>query len=258
MEIYKDGKMVFNTKKRQAIYGHSIGIIMLDCLFPRMPGDIGNASTFDFPVLYRVVREVAHQKIVDERDERFLEPFISAARELEMEGVKAITTSCGFLSVFQQKLAQAVTVPFFASSLMQVPLVYQMLGKRGKVGILAAEANTRRLSDDHFTEVGWSMKDIPIAVATIEECEEFKRGLFLEGEGPPDMNVSKIEEEITEVIRKLLRDEPEVRALVIECTNIAPFTNAIQIATGLPIFDIITLTKMVHDACVRSTYYGIM
>lgn len=36
------------------IYGFPIGmILMLDTAFPRIPGDIGNALTWDFPVLYK-------------------------------------------------------------------------------------------------------------------------------------------------------------------------------------------------------------
>jgi hypothetical protein len=258
MKIMRDGKMVFNVLRGQAVYGHSIGIIMLHCSFPRLPGDIGNATTFDFPVIYRVVREVPHQKIVDELDERCLDPFIQAARELEREGVKAITTSCGFLSFFQQKLSRAVNIPLFTSSLMQVPLVYELMGRRGKIGILAAEGGVRRLTEDHFTQVGWSSKSIPIAIATLEGCEEFSKALFLEGDGPLEADLSKVEIELTNVVMTLLKREPEVRALVCEFTNFSPFAPAVQAATGLPIFDIVTLTKMVHSAVVRTPFQGFL
>jgi hypothetical protein len=258
MKIFKDGKLMYNLKNGQAIYGNSIGIIMLHCAFPRLPGDIGNATTFDFPVIYRVIREVPHQKIVDERDEEYLEPFINAARDLEAEGVRAITTSCGFLAAFQKNFSEAVNIPLFTSSLVQVPLVYQIIGRKGKIGIIAAEADTRRLSDEHFNEVGWSMKDIPIAVTTLEQCEEFERALFLEGDGPPEMNITKIEEEMIDVVKRLLIYEPDVRAIVVEFTNFGPFASAVQTATNIPIFDIITLTKMVHAACVRTPFQGFL
>lgn len=190
------------VKGDQAIYGYSVGIIMLDCAFPRIPGDIGNATTFNFPVLYKVVRGVPVHKIINERDERYLQPFISAARELERDGVRAITTSCGFLAVFQKVLSQAVKVPLFSSSLIQVPLVYEMVGRKGKIGILTADS--RLLSEDHFMAVGWSSKDIPVAIASMHQCEEFNRGLFLKGQGPPEMYVSKIEAEVVAVVKKLI------------------------------------------------------
>lgn len=256
MKIVKGDKTLYNIKNKQAIYGHSIGIIMLNCSFPRIPGDIGNATTFNFPVLYKVVRDAPIQKIINERDEKYLQPFISAARELERDGVKAITTSCGFLAIFQQVLSQAVKVPLFSSSLLQVPLVYQMVGRRGKIGILTADS--RLLSEDHFIAVGWSSKVIPIGIASMHQCEEFNKGLFLKGQGPPEMDVSKIEAEAVAVVKKLMIEERDIRALVIECTNFGPFASVIQKETGLLIFDIVTLTKMVHEAAMRTVFTGFL
>jgi Asp/Glu/hydantoin racemase len=243
------------VKSSQSIYGYSIGIIMLDCSFPRIPGDIGNATTFNFPVLYRIIRGVSFQKIINKRDKQYLKPFISAARELEKQGVKAITTSCGFLAVFQQILSEAVKIPLFSSSLIQVPLVYEMLGRRGKIGILTSDSNF--LSEDHFMAVGWSSKDIPIAIASMQQCKEFNR-VILRGQELPMMDASKIEAEVVSVIKKLIIEEPDVRALVIECTNLPPFASAIQKETGLFIFDIVTLTKMVHEAAMRTVFTGFL
>src|SRR4051794_28111584 len=92
-------------------YGHAIGILMLDTSFPRLPGDIGHAATFDFPVLYQVVEGAAPDRLILERDPRLLSPFVEGARRLERSGVRAITSSCGFLALFQRELAEAVAVP---------------------------------------------------------------------------------------------------------------------------------------------------
>ena len=35
-------------------YGEAVGILTLDTVFPRIPGDVGNATTFDFPVRFSV------------------------------------------------------------------------------------------------------------------------------------------------------------------------------------------------------------
>jgi len=248
------GNQIAYTKVGQAIYGHSIGIIMLDCPFPRIPGDIGNATTFNFPVLYKVVRNVHVQKIINERDEKYLQPFILAARELEKDGVKAITTSCGFLAVFQQALSQAIKIPLFSSSLILVPLAYEMVGRRGKIGILTADS--KLLCEDHFKAVGWSSKDIPIAIASVNQCKEFNKGLFLKGQAPLEMNISKIEYELVTLVKKLVLREPDIKALVLECTNLPPFASAIQKETGLIIFDIVTLIKMIHEAATRNVFSG--
>ena len=111
-------------------YGEPIGILMLDTKFPRIFGDIGNAETFSFPVRYKRVVGATPQRVVKEADPSLIEPFIEAAKELEQKGVSAITTSCGFLAIFQDYLADAVDIPVFTSSLIQVPLVYRMLKKK--------------------------------------------------------------------------------------------------------------------------------
>src|SRR5690242_5868536 len=99
------------------LYGFSVGILMLEAQFPRIPGDLGNATTFPYPVLYHVVRGASPQRVVLEGDSTLLEPFMEGARALERGGVRAITTNCGFLAMFQRELAAAVRVPVFTSSL---------------------------------------------------------------------------------------------------------------------------------------------
>ncbi len=41
----------------------AVGILMLDTRFPRFPGDIGNAATWPFPVLYRAVRDASPEHV---------------------------------------------------------------------------------------------------------------------------------------------------------------------------------------------------
>ena len=116
------------------IYGYPIGILMLETQFPRIPGDIGNATTWDFPVLYKIVKKATPDIVVRKGAAGMLESFIRGAQELEREGVGAITTNCGFLALFQKEMGEAVNVPVFTSSLMQVPLVYLMLKRSQQIG----------------------------------------------------------------------------------------------------------------------------
>src|SRR5256712_963098 len=125
-------------------YGFTVGILILDTRFPRIPGDVGNATTFPFPVRYHRVSGAHPALVVRRGAEGLLPAFVQGARALEGEGVGAITTSCGFLAKYQQELAAAVRVPVFTSSLPMVPLVHRLLpaGRRG--GLLTLDAAAPR------------------------------------------------------------------------------------------------------------------
>ena len=98
------------------LYGFSVGILMLDTRFPRVAGDMGNAGTFPFPVRYHRVAGADPDLVVRRGAEGLLPDFVAGARALEREGVGAITTNCGFLSLFQQELAAHVRVPVATSA----------------------------------------------------------------------------------------------------------------------------------------------
>src|ERR671921_1234872 len=88
----------------KAIYGAPLGILMLEARFPRIPGDMGNAGTWPFPVLFRVVRGASPERVVLQGARGLLPDFVAAAQELVVLGAEAITTNCGFLSPFPQEL----------------------------------------------------------------------------------------------------------------------------------------------------------
>ncbi len=111
------------------IYGVTIGVLCLDSHFPKPPGHIKNPSGLSFPVLYETVPGATVAKLVNGPPPDFIEPFLEAARRLEAEGARAITGSCGFFALFQRQLAEAVSVPMFAYSLIQVPLVHHHAGR---------------------------------------------------------------------------------------------------------------------------------
>ena len=233
------------------IYGFSIGILMLESKFPRIPGDMGNATTWNFPVLYKVVKDASPDAVVRKGDRNLLELFITAAKELEKEGVRAITTNCGFLAMFHNEMAAAVNVPVFTSSLMQVPLVYAMLKPTQKVGIITI--NSKTLSQKHLGAVG--VDKVPHVIVGTEDEEEFTRAIL---DNEMELDVEKSKADLVKVAARLISDNPDVGAIVLECTNMMPYAAAIQEKVGLPVFDIYPLVQMVHLAAVRKEFPGYM
>jgi Asp/Glu/hydantoin racemase len=225
-------------------YGFTVGILMLDTRFPRIVGDMGNAGTFDFPVRYHRVTGADPDLVVRRGAEGLLPAFIDGARALEREGVGAITTNCGFLVKFQRQLAAAVRVPVFTSSLLLVPLVHRMLGPGRRVGIMTVSAAT--LTREHL-DVSGIGPDIPVAIAGLETEKEFTRVLL---GNEPELDVDAARDEHVRVARRLVSEHPDLGALVLECTNMPPYSADVQRATGLPVFDVVSLVRLVHGALV--------
>lgn len=240
MSLYKGGRTV---------YGQALGVLMLDTVFPRIPGDVGNAHTWPFPVQYKIVKGATAPRVTaPDPDPGLLAPFVEAARELEADGVRAITTSCGFLAVFQRELAAAVSVPVLASSLLQVPLAARLIRPDQRVGILTVRPN---LTPRHFAGAGWSADEIPVHVLAMPDDALFLR-VFLDGAAEADPD--PIEDELVALVRTFVRDHPDVGAIVCECTNLVPFGQAIRRATGLPVYDLYTLVTQTHAATVGTDF----
>ncbi|WP_027857274.1 aspartate/glutamate racemase family protein [Marinobacterium jannaschii] len=227
------------------ICGLTIGVISLESYFPKPDGHIKHPASFDFPVFYKTVQGATIDRLIRERDPELLKPFIAAAQELEREGVKAITGSCGFLALHQKEIADAVDIPVFMSSLIQVPLVSRMLKRDQKVGVVVA--NSDALSADHLRGVG--IADEPMVVAGMQHQQQFAE-VILRGE-TDDLDMALFEQELCTVVKGMLDDNPDVGAIVLECTDLSHFAPALQAKFGLPVFDLSSLTRMVAAAVDR-------
>ena len=225
-------------------YGFTVGILMLDTRFPRIPGDMGNATTFPFPVRYHRVSGADPDLVVRRGAEGLLPAFVAGAQALEREGVGAITTNCGFLIKYQDQLARAVRVPVFTSSLLLVPLVYRTLPAGQRIGLMTVNAST--LTPAHLTAAGIG-PEVPLAVVGMETEKEFTRALL---DNELELDVDLAREEHIRVARRLMAAHPDIGAIVLECTNMPPYTADIQRETGRPVFDVLSLVTMFHAALV--------
>jgi len=243
------------VKGGRSIYGEAIGILVLETTYPAIPGNVANASTYQFPVRYKVLEGIPSDWWCDEEGAsgRRQEIFVQKARELEKEGVRAITTGCGFFAKYQQATSETLTVPVFTSPLLLVPMVSQMIGKAKRVGIITAGEN--HLKGPFLENVGIN-PSIPIAVDGMADKEEFSQTIVFEKK--PEMDVPKVEAEVVDVAQRLVENYPDIGALVFECSDLPPFAGAVQAAVNLPIFDFISLINMVYTAVVKQPYLGFM
>lgn len=212
----------------KSIYGAAVGILMLEARFPRIPGDMGNAVSWDFPVHFKIVRGASPDRVVRRSAEGLLPDFIAAAREMAADGVDGITTNCGFLSLFQTDLASAVGVPVATSSLMQVAPVNALLPPEKKCGVLTISSST--LTSDHLS-AAQVPADTPIG--STEAGAHFTRAIL---DNAPELDVEAARRDNVEAAQAMLSDHPKLGALVLECTNMTPYAADIRAATGLPVF----------------------
>ena len=218
----------------KAVYGAPLGILMLEARFPRIPGDMGNAQTWPFPVLYKVVRGASPSRVVLDGASGLLDAFVDGARELVALGAEAITTNCGFLSLFQRELAAAVGVPVATSSLMQVPWVQATLPPGRRVGVVTVSRST--LTSAHLEAAGVPA-DVP--VEGTEGGREFFRVIVKAEED--DLDVDLARQDVVDAGVRPARAHPDVGAIVLECTNMPPYAAALRDAVGLPVYDVVSM-----------------
>jgi len=220
-----------------------LGILTLDTAFPRIPGDVGAAETFDFSVMHEVVAGAYVEDVVHRRRETLLPAFIDAGRRLVDSGCTGIATTCGFLVRWQKDLAEALPVPVMTSALLQLPLVQRTLPAGRHAGIVTYSAAD--LGADALAAAG---VDPYAPIEGIETGSYFEQTIRL---GRPTLDPARMREDTVAAARRLLRNHPHVAAIVLECANMPPYSDAVQDATGLPVYDAAQLCRWFHAGLAR-------
>ena len=214
------------------------GLLQLETL----PGNSTNPASYDYDVRFHRVSGANAHTILEKPDLAVLRTMIADARMLVSQGAKAITTSCGFNAIFQRELAGGVGVPVFTSSLLQVPFARQIHGPQSEICVITA--NARALGCEHLKSVGIANAD-GLHIVGLEQCSEWNR-MFTEPDAEVDLDV--IEQEVLGTALHALKAHPGIRAFVLECTDLPPYSAAIRRQSGLPVFDFITMVNYLHSA----------
>lgn len=207
-----------------------LGVVMLDTRFPRPPGDVGHPDAFGVPVRQRVVRGAWPGTIVQTaeglRAAGMAPAFVEAVQALEAEGARAITTSCGFLVLLQAELQAAARVPVVTSSLLQLP---GLLARQLRVGVLTI--SVAALGPDHLLAAGVPSDRLgDVVVQGVEPTGEFVTAIL----GNRDsLDMEKARRDVVDAAMALKQREPSLQVVVLECTNLPPYRQAIEAATGL-------------------------
>lgn len=236
-------------KKGQNIAGHSVGILYNEEVwYPMLPGNVVNACTYDFPVRLKAVPGSTCDRLFA-GDPTLYDSVLSAAKDLQKEGVRAISAACGFYGNWQSRLAAELDIPVAISSLVQVPMVSSLLKPGQKIGILTAAKSG--ITPELLNSCGISNHN-QLVIADMYFEPQFSA--IVEDRGIFDNRIVK--KEILSKATNLVDKYPEIGAFVLECSDMPPYSYLIQQETQRPVFDFITLIKWLHSSTTQTPYHG--
>lgn len=217
-----------------------LGVIRLDYDYPPAPGDIDYPGSHAYPVVYRVVPgltfEMAQKGVMtSDVSTRFVE----GIKYLESQGVCGITGDCGFMMYFQALARQNTKLPVFMSALAQLPSVTCGYAGNEQIAILTANGVSLKPMEPLIKdECAVDLKENRYIIVGCEDIAGFEAVALGE-----KVDVNKVSPGMVQKVKKLIADYPGLRAILLECTELPPYADAIRAATGLPVWDAITVCE---------------
>jgi hypothetical protein len=201
---------------------------MLETRFPRLVGDVGHPQTFadlGLKAIYQVLPGASPQRVVSPDDPGLLNEFIAAARDLVAQGATLITTSCGFLARYQAAMSEALPVPVVTSSLLLCARL---------PGPIVLTINAGSLSPELLRAAG-----VPEGTPVIGVPPESHFRQQILG-NHATLNPVQAQAELVALVKDLKYHHPQAQHLVLECTNMPPYAEALAAASGLPVHHLMT------------------
>ena len=242
---------VYPTNRSAESYGQAIGILLLDARAPFIPGDVANATSYDFPVIYKLVPGLKTTVCLEGAPE-FNEPMAEAARELVAQGVRGISSDCGFMLQYQDAVRDAVDVPVALSSLLQIPVIERSLTPGQPIGVITADSTNLDIA---FLERAGIRPTHPLVIRGLQDEPEF-RSAILEEKGTLDSDL--VTAETVRVAEAMVAEHPTMGAILLECSMLPPYAKAVQDATGLPVYDFVGMIDYLQSATHKTGYTGYM
>lgn len=200
---------------------------------PPPPHFFDDAEWFPYPTVYRVVPGATAREVVA-GNPALAQAYAATARELEAEGIVAITANCGYAIAYQHAVRNAVSIPVACSSLMLLPLIRAMLPDGGRIGLLCFDAP--RLTRDHLARAGVA-ENLPLAIGGIENTASWRNWL-----GPTTRSDwAALETDVMSAAERLLSANPDVTHWLLECAGFPRLRRILKAQSGRPVFDWVSL-----------------
>ncbi len=223
-----------------AYYGQYIGVLVFSTITPRIPGDAGHAESFRYPVRYEVVKG-GFAELLDYNDE-VKQNILQGCKNLKNAGIRGIIGDCGMMSLYQDCIGAEIGIPFIGSSLCQIPTVWQMIGRSGSIGILTGHSEL--LNEKHLRASGWT-DDIHLSIQGLQDELHFNEIVI---QGGLNLDVEKMNRDVLHAAKILQEKTPDLRAIIIECSNLATYSKDISNQCGVPVFDTMSAANLLSYA----------
>jgi len=215
----------------------SLGVIRLDYDYPPAPGDIDSPKSFGYDVFYRVVPGLTFEMCQAGKLTPGVEKeFVEGVDWLVNKGVTGITGDCGFMMYFQKLARSNTSKPVFMSALAQLPGVTCAFNQHELIAIFTANSATltpmRSLIKD---ECGVDPEERRFVIVGCQDVPGFE-AVAAGGK----VNVQKVTPGMVQLAKETLIKYPKIRCILLECTELPPYADALRAATRLPVYDAIT------------------
>lgn len=221
-----------------SFYGQEIGILVNASVSPRVPGDAGHSLSFSYPVRYQITGTSFMDMV--EGSPKTREKILNACRALKEMGVRGIVADCGLMSLYQQDVAREVGICFVGASLCQLPMIWNMVGRCGSIGIITG--HSAFLRETHLRNSGWD-EGIRIAIEGMETRPHFSQIVI---HGGMELDVARMRQDVVDAAQALRQKNEDLKAIVLECSNLATYSRDVSEATGLPVFDTISAANLLQ------------
>ena len=213
---------------------------------PRVPGDAGHARSFAYPVRYQITGTSFMDMVEGSAETR--DKILGACRALKDAGVRGLVADCGLMSLYQEDVGREVGLPFVGSSLCQIPMIWALLGRTGVIGILTGHSDFLR--ETHLRRSGWD-ESIPLAIQGMQ-CQQHFAEIVIHG--GKELNVEQMRGDVVRAARQLRESTPKLRAVVLECSNLATYSHDVAQALELPVFDTLSAANLLQYSLIPPVY----
>ncbi|HEC01834.1 MAG TPA: hypothetical protein ENI91_09085 [Sphingomonadales bacterium] len=239
--------MALNTQHGfPAVAGFKVGILMLETQHVLLPGNVQNATSFRFPVVYEPVTGLSFAQLAS-GDPVGDDLIKQAVLRLQEKNVDVIMGACGSFAQWQTRITQYASVPVYASILTQVPFILSGLPQQNKLGIVFATKSAytdRALKECHIYNTD---RLVILGAEDVPSYQDFY------GKGSDEV-CAKFRQEFVQYLHDQKSENPEIGAWLFQCSELPVYAADVQNKTGLPVFDQTLLIEHLYNAVSRKAY----